>query len=672
MSSSSTVTFKVAGNDVISYMDKMKQKADQLTSDMIGNAKRQSDAAKDQLKTLEDQLKAIERKNRIESEAARRNVTTQRDDKIKSIEANYGGNPEVASAKINIANSNAKDQLQAIREQERQAALQTKLMRDNIETIKMTSNAEVIQMRKGDDGIIDELDKDASPMERLTRDLAEQKYTEEQERQHKDKKEERPESTMGGFLKAMALERGLGLASQMPSAKNELDFVKPMMSMIGMGIGGLMGNLMDAANIKILGTGLGNTSFGALGTQLGEKAGEFFGQAMERSYKGRDELTSSNFRLQALTGRNLQVDGFGNANGLGGTGISKVMANLQEYGLDFKEASEMQYKIAQAKGTSVGMGRDSENMVAVERAMAVSQETSTALMEMRRNYSQDFMKLVGGIAQKGAGNIFAGGDRTFLNEFIGKNFISLQRELLKQGANNVSSGATFDILRRFNDVGGPFAARDYRSSGLISQINGSLVNPNSDQTKAMSFLALRGANPGMGIADLMVEREKGLSSPTYMKNMMQQIDRMGGDDQFKRMNLAGMFGISNTAAQKLWQNRSSIMDGSISQEELAGTGAYGEEGIRETGRSQTSRYSKSTAEIQNAFIQDVAGGIKMVGSKMTELFGDMITELKSYINGQFSGSTEQPQKVRSNKVLTDKQKREAEDTDVLRNSGLIH
>lgn len=293
-------------------------------------------------------------------------------------------------------------------------------------------------------------------------------------------------------------------------------------------------------------------------------------------------------------------------------------------------------------------------------------------MEMRRNYSQDFMKLVGGIAQKGAGNIFAGGDRTFLNEFIGKNFISLQRELLKQGANNVSSGATFDILRRFNDVGGPFAARDYRSSGLISQINGSLVNPNSDQTKAMSFLALRGANPGMGIADLMVEREKGLSSPTYMKNMMQQIDRMGGDDQFKRMNLAGMFGISNTAAQKLWQNRSSIMDGSISQEELAGTGAYGEEGIRETGRSQTSRYSKSTAEIQNAFIQDVAGGIKMVGSKMTELFGDMITELKSYINGQFSGSTEQPQKVRSNKVLTDKQKREAEDTDVLRNSGLIH
>lgn len=659
MSTQSTVTFKVAGNDVISYMDKMKQKADQMTSEMIANAKRQSDAGKDQLKQLEDQIKALERKSRIEGESARRTVTLGLAEKNRDIEANFGGNPEVASAKMNIASSNAKDQLAAIREQERTANLQTKLLRDNVEAIKSTANQEILQMRRGDDAIVQELDETASPMDRLARDVAEQKHAEEQKRNkpQQDDPDTKKQSEFGSFIKAMALERGLGLVSQMPGAKNELDFVKPMMSMIGMGIGGLMGNGMDAiAGTKILGTGLGQTNFAALGTQLGEKAGEFFGTAMERSYQSRDQLTGANFRLQALTGQNLGIDAIGGKNGLGGTGMSAAVANLQEYGLTMKEASELQYRIATSQGNSRNMGRNAENMIATDRALAVSQETQISLVEMRRQFSGDVTKLIGGIAQKGANGMFAGGDRTFLNEFIGKNFVSLQRELLKNGADNVSTGATFDILNRFNNVGGAFSARDPRSMGLINSINGSLVNPGSDSMKAMSFMALRSANPGMGLADLQVEREKGLSSPTYLKSMMQRIMGMGGDEQFQRSNLASAFGISATAAKRLFQHRGAIMNGSISQGELAGTGAYGEDAIRATGQGQTSKYTKSTAEIENAFVKDVAGAVALVGTKMKDLFGDMIGEMKQYVMDQFTGKSGAPATVKKNPVMTQKQK----------------
>lgn len=677
MSSQSTVTFKVAGNDVISYMDKIKQKADQMTGDMIANAKKQADAGKDQLKALEDQIKALERKNKIESEMSRRSTIENREGykeqneseynkKIKEIredptlttsqKAERGGTAsDIRNAKNDMASKDARDQLTAIREQERQAALQTRLLKDNVETIKTTSNQQLIQMRRGDDSIVQELDETATPMDKLAHEVAQQRHDEE----HKPPKEEpeKKEGAFGGFLKAMALERGLGLAAQIPSAKNELDFVKPMMSMMGMAMGGLAGNLLDMADVKILGTGAGQSNWGAMGTQIGEKAGEFFGQAMQRSYQGRDQLTGANFHLQALTGQNLGIDAIGGKNGLGGTGMSSAIANLEEYGLTMKEASELQYRIATSQGNSHNMGRNAENMVATDRALAVSQETQTSLIEMRRQYSGDITKLVGGIAQKGANGMFAG-DRTFLNEFIGKNFVSLQKELLKNGADNVSTGATFDILNRFNNVGGAFSARDPRSGGLINSIQGSLVNPGSDAMKAMSFMALRQSNPGMGLADLQVEREKGLSSPTYMKSMMQRIMGMGGDEQFQRMNLASAFGISNTAAKRLYEHRGAIMNGSISQGELAGTGAYGEDAIRASGQAQTSKYSKSTAEIENAFVKDVAGAITLVGTKMKDLFGDMVGEMKQYVSDLFAGKSTTPgQTVKKNLVLTDQQKK---------------
>jgi len=59
MSNSVNVNFKVSGGDLQSYMDNMKQKADQLSNSMIENAKRESSVAKDQLKSYEQQIAAI-------------------------------------------------------------------------------------------------------------------------------------------------------------------------------------------------------------------------------------------------------------------------------------------------------------------------------------------------------------------------------------------------------------------------------------------------------------------------------------------------------------------------------------------------------------------------------------------------------------------------------------
>ena len=107
-------------------------------------------------------------------------------------------------------------------------------------------------------------------------------------------------------------------------------------------------------------------------------------------------------------------------------------------------------------GAVDSMGGDTD-----EHGLGVSKETSYALMELQRSSKEsdkDFLRTLTGILESGKDNIFKE-DRAYLNEFVVRNFSQVQRELLKtQSA--VSSGTTFDILRRFDSLGGEFSARD--------------------------------------------------------------------------------------------------------------------------------------------------------------------------------------------------------------------
>ena len=48
------------------------------------------------------------------------------------------------------------------------------------------------------------------------------------------------------------------MVSSIPQARNELDYIKPITSMMGMALGGIAGNLIDAVEgSQIFGVGLG-------------------------------------------------------------------------------------------------------------------------------------------------------------------------------------------------------------------------------------------------------------------------------------------------------------------------------------------------------------------------------------------------------------------------------
>lgn len=659
----STINFKVNDSGVSSFMDTMRQKSSRMTSDLIQDAQKQTNVAKEQLQIVEKQIAAQLRRVKLESDYLALSIREGRDARVSNIDRR-GQTIDLLSetnkqrfkageitreeyrtrrARIEgLADRNTEvgitqesnESLQRNREEARGQELLARYMRENIETVRDTSGNELRQMRRGDADLVNAIDENGEPTARLANQLASQQF--ESERGEQPSRSKKFLNDTLTLANAITLEKVGSMISNIPNTKNELDFVKPLMSAAGMVAGGLTGQVADAiAGASVFGFSLGQTSFGPLGAQLGEKMGEFAGSAIERSFRGREELTTRNYRLQALVGQDLGVKGFA-VGALGATGgISKYNQDLSKYGLNYSEVSDLQYNVAARKGRSNNLGRDSENIIALQQGLGVKQETSFAMLElMRSNRDSDknVMNIVGGALQKGQGSLFKDGDRSFLNEFLTRNYTQLQRALLTT-QNTVASGTAFDIIKKFDSIGGPFAARDSRSSGLINQIQGSLANPGSDNLKALAFTVMRRQNPNMGLSGLLEEQQKGLASPSYLKSMLEMVDQMGGDKDMKIMNVAGMFGLQNNiaAARKIYENRKGLLSGKISVDQLKGTGQFGEDSIRALGEEQTGKYTSSTAEIENAFIESAVTGVKVVGEKMKGLMGDMMDGMSKYV-----------------------------------------
>lgn len=355
---------------------------------------------------------------------------------------------------------------------------------------------------------------------------------------------------------------------------------------------------------------------------LGKKAGKIVGTTLRAgsriaglgadvamddmfsAYESRQGFDATNFSNRALTGRNL--DNYT----MSGAG----------YGLnDFAGANG---RIARAMGNSRGSEGQTSGALNLERGFGISQDISAGLLELIRTNKEtdkNLVNIVGGIYSSGK-SIF-NGDRTYLGEFITKNFSTLQRDLLRNQT-SVSSGTVMDVLTQFNSVGGQFDARHQNSMGLISSINNSLTNPGGDAMDAITFAALRKSMPGSGIGDVLREREKGLSSPTYLKAVMQQLEMMGGSEDMQMINLSKAFGINYNAATDLLRNKDKI--GNMSEKELKNY--FIDMGGLAQGNTTTTQ--RQSAELDDA-------KIKGDWAKMFQL----IEHMGQIIETSFSGAT---------------------------------
>lgn len=660
------IAFKVAGAELSSYIDSISKKSSQQASDAIKAATTQTDKAKEQLKIINETIAALEKKTRLESQASRSIFLERREDALNKNRDFFEGKKNTVYADTNLTDKQLKEKINAvsgaqqgsadkikgdykdnltvIREQERQAKLQTQLSREQIDTVKQTARENVKAISSGDLKLADVINKAYTDEERLVAKLTEEGVKEDKKKADREKGNNK--GLLDAVLKGEMIRSTGNMLGQIPQAKNELDFVKPLSSLLGMALGGAVGSLADTIEgASAFGWHLGQTSAGVIGMEMGKMAGDFVGGSLERAYRGREDLTNKNFALQALTGSNYGVDAFGsNNNGLGGTGKSRLTGNLSRYGLDYGQTADLELALAQKQGNGKDLYGGAQNVVGLEKGLGVSREAIFNIIELQRSASKenrDFLKTISGVLNAGKGGIFKD-DRAMLSEFLGK-YSQITKEFLK-GQSTVGSATAFDVLNKFNSIGGEWSAKDPRSMGLINSVNNSLTNPNTDFKKALSFYALRKDNPNMPLNKVIEEQQKGLSSEKYFNSMLGLVDGMGGSESDREIQFAGLFGLegSQYAAGDLYRG---IKSGKKSWKTIQGNlkGGMSAGAVRGLGADQTGQYTKSTAEIQNMFVDDVAGAVSGVGDKMKILFGSMIGELETFIVNKIKGKeTDKP------------------------------
>lgn len=621
-----TVSFKVAGSELSSYIDQIQKKSDVLTSAAIKGAIDQVAKGKEVLTVINEQIKAVEKKNRIEGQAARSIFLENRENDLKRNKEKYTvaandiyGNTKLSEnekkEKITATagrekedeekiKNNYRENLTVAKETERQSKIQTSLARENVDALRQTAKENVKAIVSGDLKLADVIKGASSDEEKLVAKLTEEGVKSEKKNQQKEGGG--GSSIMGGILAVDNINKMISSAGQLASTNNGFDMIQPASSMAGRVIGGIIGGLVGGLATG----GLGVIAGAGLGASIGGGLGETIGAFEQKRALGKEEFFKARNRFNAITG-----------------GDSEEAAFTEKSGVSITDFIKMQTDVARKRGSAADSMNSTRDMIYADRGYGVDQGTSSNLIEMQRSAkdgNKDLALLIGGVLQKGDSNgIFKNGDHTFLNEFLGK-FASLQKELLKTQS-NVATGTTMDILTKFNKLGGEWDAKDPRSQGNINNIQSGLANPGTDSLKALSFGILRRQNPNMNSFDLVKEREKGLGSSKYLKGMLEAVDGMGGDDSAKQWQLSGMFpGLSKSAVSRLFKNRSGLANGSMSVDELQST--YKND-FQSRSESNTAPIERNTAEIQNGILKDRYDNITAIGNV-----------LKAAIENSFSGA----------------------------------
>lgn len=645
--SNNTVNFKVAGNEVFSFMDKVKQKSDQLTNDMISNAQKQGVSAKDQLKLIEDQIKALQRKNQIEAEGGRQTARDSKNGQYSTIEeerqkslSRLSSDPkhkdftdrlrstinEKADAKITDVDKQYRDQLTALREQERQSILQTKLLKDNVESVKMTSTQEIAQMKTGTMLTVDELDKDAKPMDKLARELAVEKASKGDTNSDEDK-----DAKPGLFQKLVGVQQVEGLLKTMQtftSTQNGFDLIKPAATGAGQIAGAILGGVLGG----LLG-GPGGAMAGAEGGSIiGSAIGGMGGELEQKRLMAVQNYLGARNRLGATTGD----DNFANNT-----------PDTTSMGVAPTEYLNLLRQVSITMGTTQKAMENTNSVIALEKGVGVSKETTGSLLTLFRGTQKDVSGLVSAVMDKGANGVFQGKDYTFLNEFM-QRFADLQKTLMSSSA-DVHTGTVYSTLDYFNNLGGPFGLRDFRSQGLISNIQGSLSSPQGDSSKALALLSLRRLNPTAGVADLQEMMEGGLNTPGYLQAMVRGIHSMGGGEQFERMRLQGTLGISAYASHYIYSHMNDVLNGKISGadiDQLSKTTDF-----QTLAEQRTTDLEKSTAGIDMSLLLP---SWTDATSKMKDAFFNAVNNAFNGASIQMDGATLKfsPGTVKQNGTIT--------------------
>ena len=556
-------------------------------SRVVDEAHKYSVNSKEQIRYINDVAKAIEVKNRTEyletiasSREVRDSETAGISGEIKAKKLRGSKAEDYFNERKSAIDTEYKESIKNAKEEYQERKLQSNYLKQIPDAVKNAAKDQIVESRKNGENLqntVERLEASSDPKDKVTANILREQAEKEDKQERKNNAKEE-----GFFSSMMKFEAFRGVASALQSATGSqtgYDLTKPLASAIG----------SAALAIPFAGAPL---SFIA----------NITGDLLQRKINAQEGYSRAQSGSNAVMGNN-----FGRY-------------DLSSIGYDYETVGNSSGEIAKRYGNSKNLSKNIGDTFALERGYGINQSMTSSLVEIQRNSNKDIASTIVGILNAGKNSYFSGGDRTFLGEFTQK-FTQLQKELLK-GSTKVSDVTTYDILSKFNSIGGQFSTNDYRSIGNISSVQNSLANPSSEAFKAMAFSALRKNNPNASLFDIQSEMEKGLGSENYLQTVMQMINSLGGSDDYKKFSLQGIFGLSAAATNDLFDGKGKLGKFAKGEFSKADSKEIFQEAI-----DKTSTADRNTAEIKNAFVEGATDGILKIADKFVDSMLKQYNEL---------------------------------------------
>lgn len=558
-----TVRIGVDAQEAQGFQSQMRQSAEALARDMIRSARSYSTSSKEVLKDIDAQIKAIEKRNRLDAEFKKTRLEGLRSE--GKISAN-----QYSKARSALSTENKEDQIQ------------TRLLRDIIETIKNTSKEEIREDRKNvytkvSSGRAAKLGVHGDELEALKETL---QYGELSKLNVKEAKQR------SGFNIGGAMSMGRQVA------------------------GGDVGGAAVAGGAGLMRAAFSNP-YTAIGAMTLLTAGFSFMQNKNISESLKDYSITTGTPVDKLFGE---------------SGLVSRRRGWGKYGLSPIETLSEEGRMYQALGGE-STNTYSGQLIGASRSRNISEDHILKLLETER-YSSSRNGLLGG------GESYAvlteiekylrttGQSISVLPEVL-ENFINTSNVII-QSTGKVNAEETF---RTISSIGQSYGVSGTNLNRYTGAFQGAFSRSSNPQLQALQFRTMSELYPDEGLWELQTRMSDPMGQPEYIESMMNKIKEMyGGSEQgkFTMLEIFKPFGLGEKDVNNMWDRKFNSQEKGV-----APTIDY----LKELESKFVSGAEKTSQELINT--KEIAGAI---AASSTEKISDFFRSesFKNVLSGAFS------------------------------------
>lgn len=557
------IVFNARDNGVSSMMSKLRQSANEMGRDLVREALANSSNAQDAIKYYEQQIRLIEKKNKLQQQGSRMGL----DNRYQSALNQPGANKSQITQKY-------KEQLVQLQKGGREDQIQVDLLRELIETVKLTSGQEIKSDGKNSM-------RESSGIERALLGGAGGEFLELSDKLSSEKS--------GGRNKTSS---GVGVGERVANAASGLRNMAG--SGDAMGMAGSAAGMLGKANPWVM-AAMAIVGLGTMGHAARAKR-----EMPAREFAGLSGMSISSIIDKQIGTSDMGEYGAIDLNVSRNDFLSKhVPSAIRSAGTSRFAGQRAMRHLEIEKGMALGEGTAGQ----IERLTRVLEGSTTAQTTAAKVYSSMY----------GTGALGQGNQDMARMQDIMQGFLQFQdSQFMRAGVTD--STTTFGMMRKLQQMGGRFSRDDY-AMDTIGRLNTGLSQAGTAEAQAIKFDVLRRANPNKSFFELQMEMEKGVNSKGYMSGIFDFVKGTGGNLNSQSIMMDQLTGGSMRKSD-IWD----LLSGNKSLDDI-----NKEQQLRDPNFKGKALNASSEAQMQVDFMKEAVDDAM---NKMGEWVGEVIESVK--------------------------------------------